>query len=249
MSQPDDTSTARDNTAAARKLTTAEVRDFLLANPDFLESDRELLETLAPPAGEDGSNVLDLQHIMVRRLQRRVSQLQDIQADLIEATSFNALAREQVHAAVLDMLDAKSFEELIDFIISPDGLAHALGVGAIVLCVESATDVAGIGVRGVRILERGGVEHVLGAAPYILADHVAASRALYGAAAESIGSEALIRLDFSSSAPPGLLAIGSPDPQHFHPDQAGDLIEFIARIIERCVRLWLELPLPEKTST
>lgn len=246
MSQSNEQSGFREG-QDARILSAAEVRAYLIAHPDFLEANSDLIDTLAPPAAHEAeANVLDLQQIMVQRLQRRVAQLKDIQADLIEATSFNALARERVHSAVLRLLDAKSFEELIDFIISADGLAQALDIDAIVLCVESATEVSGIGVRGVRILENGGVERILGLAPYALADHVVASRSLYGAIAEEIGSEALIRLDFSQSAPPGLLVIGSRDPDHFHPSQAGDLIEFIARIAERCIRLWLELPAPTK---
>lgn len=248
MSQSNEQSGLRDEHDEARTLSPADVRAYLKAHPGFLEANADLIDTLAPPAAHEAEvNVLDLQQIMVQRLQRRVAQLKDIQADLIEATSFNALARERVHSAVLRLLDAKSFEELIDFIISPDGLAHALDVDAVVLCVESASEVSGIGVRGVRILEAGGVERILGLAPYALADHIVASRGLYGPIAEEIGSEALIRLDFSRSAPPGLLAIGTRDPEHFHPGQAGDLIEFIARITERCIRLWLDLPPPAKT--
>jgi len=248
MSQHNDSSNPLSRADEPKSLSPADVRNYLLAHPGFLDTNPDLVETLIAPSAEHGGNVLDLQQIMVKRLQRRVAQLKDIQADLIEATSFNALARERVHAAVLRLLDAKSFEELIDFIISPGGLAAALEVEAVVLCVESATEVSGIGVRGVRILEAGGVGRILGGMPYVLADHIVASRGLYGGLAEEIGSEALIRLDFSSSAPPGLLAIGAHDPQQFHPDQAGDLIEFIARIIERCMRLWLDLPAKDKTQ-
>jgi len=40
----------------------------------------------------------------------------------------------------------------------------------------------------------------------------------------------------------GLLALGGFEAEQFHPDQAIDLLEFLARIVERCVRQWLELP-------
>ncbi|MBC7103512.1 MAG: DUF484 domain-containing protein, partial [Parvibaculum sp.] len=32
------------------------------------------------------------------------------------------------------------------------------------------------------------------------------------------------------------------DPEQFHPDQAVDLLEFLANVVERCVRQWLDLP-------
>jgi uncharacterized protein YigA (DUF484 family) len=81
--------------------------------------------------------------------------------------------------------------------------------------------------------------------PYRLVANVHGSRGLYGAQADSVQSEALVRLDFSRVTPPGLLALGGATAEQFHPDQAADLLEFLARIVERCVRLWLDLP-PQK---
>jgi uncharacterized protein YigA (DUF484 family) len=43
--------------------------------------------------------------------------------------------------------------------------------------------------------------------------------------------------------PPAILAFGSRDPNMFHEGQATDQILFLARVIERCFRAWLNLPL------
>ena len=54
--------------------------------------------------------------------------------------------------------------------------------------------------------------------------------------------EALIRLDIHSKAPAGILAFGSRNPDFFAPDQGTELVTFLARVVERCIKAWLTLP-------
>jgi hypothetical protein len=243
MSQHNDRPEAQRIEDAPLAITASDVTAYLRRHPELLANDPELIATLVPPSQSTGRNVLDMQHFMIGRLQNQVRMLRDIQSDLIEASSLNSFAREQVHAAALRLLDAKSFEHFIEYATGPDGLARVLGVRAATLCIETTNGVAGIGIRGVRVLEPGGVDRILGAGENCrLAAHVRGSRGLYGGLAEDVNSEALVRLDFSPATPPGLLALGGFDPEQFHPDQAVDLLEFLARIVERCVRQWLDLP-------
>ncbi len=223
-------------------LSVAQVRDYLLAHPDFLANDPELVAALAPSRME-GHNVVDMQQFIIGKLQNQVRTLRDIQSDLIEASSLNSLAREQVHQAALALLDARDFEHLIDFITSPDGLARMLGSRAAAVCIETTNGVSAIGVRSVRVLEPGGVARMMGGVvPYRLVANVRGSRGLYNHLADEVQSEALVRLEFSRVSPPGLLALGGFEPEQFHPEQAADLLEFLGRVVERCVRRWLELP-------
>ncbi len=243
MSQYNDRPEAQRIDDAPLAITASDVTAYLRRHPELLANDPDLIAALVPPSQSTGRNVLDMQHFMIGRLQNQVRMLRDIQSELIEASSLNSLAREQVHAVALRLIDAGSFEHLIEFATSPDGLARMLGVRAATLCIETANGVAGIGIRGVRVLEPGGVDRILGLGTNCrLAAHVRGSRGLYGGLAEDVNSEALVRLDFSPSTPPGLLALGGFDAEQFHPDQAIDLLEFLARIVERCVRQWLELP-------
>ncbi|HEY4342997.1 MAG TPA: DUF484 family protein [Parvibaculum sp.] len=243
MSQFNDRNEIAQIRESAPSLSAGEVRAFLLQHPDFVASDADLLAAILP-ARDDGANVVDMQHFVIGKLQRQVRTLRDIQSDLIEASSLNSLAREQVHAAALAMLDAQSFEAFVAYVTEPQGLAATLGLGAASICIEAVTNNADA--TGVRILELGGVTRMMGGdLPYRLVDNVRGSRGLYGAQADSVQSEALVRLDFSRVTPPGLLALGGANAEQFHPDQAADLLEFLARIVERCVRLWLDLP-PQK---
>jgi uncharacterized protein YigA (DUF484 family) len=240
MSQFNDRTEIATIRESAPSLSPAEVRAFLLQHPDFVASDADLIAALAP-ARDEGGNVVDMQQYVIGRLQRQVRTLRDIQSDLIEASSLNSLAREQVHAAALAMLDARSFEAFVAYVAAPEGLARTLGLRAAAICIEAANPRADA--SGVRILEIGGVARMMGGdMPYRLVANVHGSRGLYGELADEVQSEALVRLDFSRVTPPGLLALGGAGTEQFHPDQAADLLEFLARIVERCIRLWLDLP-------
>lgn len=243
MSQQNDSTEAKRLDDAEAALSADEVKAYLRQHPELLVNDPELISALVPPSQSTGRNVVDMQHFMIGRLQNQVRMLRDIQSDLIEATSLNSIAREQVHAAALKLLDARSFEHMIEYTTTADGLARMLGIRAATLCIETANGVSGIGIRGVRVLEPGGVDRIVGMGERCrLAANVRGSRGLYGHLAEEVHSEALVRLDFSPASPPGLLALGGFEPEQFHPDQAVDLLEFLANVVERCVRQWLDLP-------
>jgi uncharacterized protein YigA (DUF484 family) len=242
MSHFNDRTEAERISRSAPSVTPEAVRAFLLAHPDFVINDPQLLAALVP-SRSDGRNVVDMQQYVIGRLQSQVRTLRDIQSDLIEASSMNSLAREQVHNAVCALLDARNFEHLIDYITSPEGLVRSLGIHAAALCIETSNGVSGIGLRSIRVLEPGGVARMMeGDVPYRLVANVRGSRSLYNHLADEVQSEALVRLEFARGAPVGLLALGGHSPEQFHPDQAADLLEFLARIVERCVRRWLDLP-------
>ena len=239
---PNSTHAAGKAEADLSAVTPEQVRAYLINNPALIMDDPDLIASLTAPTRANADNIVDLQNMMIEKLQHRVLQLKDIQADLIEASSFNSLALQSVHDATLAMLRSRSFEELVDYLISPEGMSSALGLQAVTLCIESNNDVAGIGIRGIRLLEQGGVDRIMAGQTYRLSANIEGNRGIYGQQAENIASEALIRLTFSDGAPIGLLAMGAQDSQQFHPEQAGDLLHYIARIIEQCVALWLDLP-------
>lgn len=228
---------------AIPSLSAEDVTAYLHAHPEFLLNDETWVSHIVPPSMSTGHNVLDMQQFMITRLQSQVRTLRDIQSELIEASSLNSLAREQVHQAALYMLDARCIEDIIDYISNPEGLAKTLGTRAATICIESPRHVAAFGINGLRVLEPGGVDRILGAkTSYRLVANVEGSASLYGELASDVRSEALVRLNFSPASPPGLLALGAYEGEQFHPEQAGDLLEFLSRIVERCIARWLDLP-------
>ena len=62
---------------------------------------------------------------------------------------------------------------------------------------------------------------------------------IFGPRADLIRSEACLKLDFGPRRLPGLLVMGSEDPQMFTPQQGTDLLAFFGGVFERTMRRWL----------
>jgi uncharacterized protein len=57
-----------------------------------------------------------------------------------------------------------------------------------------------------------------------------------------VRSEALLRMHPSIHCPTGVLAIGSRAEGTFDPGQGTELLAFLGRVVELCIRTWLGLP-------
>ncbi|HSK39297.1 MAG TPA: DUF484 family protein [Arenibaculum sp.] len=224
-----------------REMRAEEVAAYLRDHPDFLAQNADLVQHLTPPEMSRGEGVADFQYFMVERLRHDVERLKEQQRELISTTRVNLNNQSRVHAAALFLLDARSFEQLIQTVTTE--LAVLLDLDVACLVVESnGQDIPHVHASGVRVVEEGLVGRVLGKRDILLRGAVDGDPAVYGAAAGLVHSEALIRIHVSNDTPPGLLAFGSRNPDMFHPGQATDLVCFLARVVERCIRAWLELP-------
>ena len=124
--------------AAAKPIEDAtedQVVAFLRANPDFLRGHPELLAVLAPPAREMGEGVVDMQHAMIRQLQDDHRKHRQTYKELVATTRGNLVSQNRVHAAILALLGAHSFEHLIEIVTTDFGV-H-LDVDVVTLCVET----------------------------------------------------------------------------------------------------------------
>jgi len=241
----------RDNPAASEpaaggaELTDAMVADYLRRHPDFLARHSDLLDVLEAPARDHGEGVVDLQQFMMDRLRGEITRLRESRDDLVHTSRINMNAQARVHQAALTLLSARSFEHLIETVATD--LLVILDLDAITICVEQPHD-GGVPsrLRGVHQLQPGTVEAFLGGQRQcvFLAD-VIGEPELFGEAAGLVRSAALLRLRISDATPPALLALGSRAPDQFEPGQGGDLLSFLARTLERTVRLWLDLPPPQ----
>jgi len=236
--------------AKTAELAATDVAAYLRRHPDFLTNRPELLAVLAAPSRDMGEGVVDLQRFMLERLRTDVARLKLVQRKLIATSRANLQNQSRVHAAVLAMLGATTFEHLITVIT--EELTLILDIDAIGLCVEIAhgkpTRLTGSNGRtlsaGVQMLEPGSVDELLGAGhDVMLRADVVGDPALFGqAAAGLVRSDALVRLRVSSATPIGLLALGARKPGVFHPGQGTELLSFLAQVIEHSIRAWLDLP-------
>jgi uncharacterized protein YigA (DUF484 family) len=76
----------------------------------------------------------------------------------------------------------------------------------------------------------------------MLQDNISGIEPIYGGGATLVQSQILLRIDISGDTPPAIIAFGSRDPNMFSDGQATDQILFLARVIERAFRRWLDLP-------
>lgn len=252
MSEPQDSKPVTDVAGhsapmpAARPLQAEEVAEWLAAHPDFLARRPHLLHALLPPGGHDGSKVLDFQQFMIGRLQSDVSRLTRTKDQVIAASRQNASTQRQVHDAVLALLSATSFEHLIH--IATADLASMLDVDLVTICVESdesqpANRADASQTPGVLTLQPGSIDALLGPERQIaLRAHADNQAVLFGPGARLVRSDALVRLTFGGSAPPGLFAFGAREAGRFDAGQGTELLGFLGAVMERCVQAWLDLP-------
>jgi uncharacterized protein len=220
----------------------AEVVAYLKRHPDFFAEHPELLDLLTPPAATSGAGVVDMQQFMLKRQRDDIAKLKGQQRSLIGTTRANLASQTRVHSAVLTLLAANSFEQLIQ-IVTTD-LAVLLDADVVTIGVESSgTAKPRLPHPGVQILEPGTVDRALGPErDVVLLSDVAGDPKLFGAGADLARSAALLRLIVSRTAPPGLLCIGTRRPGKFHPGQGTELLGFLARALGITIAAWLDLP-------
>jgi uncharacterized protein len=225
-----------------------DMRDRIMAAPETLLEDRDVMNALIG-ANERlmGSNIVDLRGIAMERLENRLDRLEDTHRTVIAAAYENLAGTNQVHRAIVQMLDPLSFE---DFLKTMAGdVAQTLRVDCVRLVLESVQDAEDPVLRRL-----GDVLSV--AAPGFVSDYITAGRnvplrpvvlrqvqpssdAIYGERAGWIRSEALMKLDFGKGRLPGMLVLGAEDPHQFKPTHGTDLLAFFAGVFERTMRRWL----------
>ncbi len=220
------------------------VAAYLRRHPDFL-SDFLASDAAAPDSSDSPicrpDGVIDLQAARVERLRGEVDGLRRQQRAIISASRANLNSQHRVHTAALFLLDAQSFEQLIQTIGTDLAVLLDIDVACLIVEASGATGWRGQ-VAGVRVVGTGQINARLGRASVALTDDMVGDPALFGEGAGLVRSQALLRLSVSESTPPALLALGSREPDGFEPGMRTDLLVFLGRILERCIRSWLDLP-------
>jgi uncharacterized protein len=223
-----------------------DLRDRIMAMPEVLLDDRDVMDALtAANARAMGSNVVDLRGIAMERMGARLDRLEDTHRTVIAAAYENLAGTNQVHRAILQMLEPVTFE---DFLRSLSDVAQTLRVHSARLVLESAqTEKPTLSHLGdvLFIAEPGFVaDYIMGGRnvslrPVTLRQTIPTSDILYGDKTAFIHSEALLKLDFGAGRLPGMLVLGAEDPHQFKSTQGTDLLAFFAAVFERTMRKWL----------
>ena len=237
MSKPESATSAPE-----RAPTAEEVADYLRLHPGFLDDHPNLLSILTPPTLNTGSNVVDMQNFMIERVSREVERLKARQDELIATARGNLSSQSRIHAAVLDIIGARTFEQLIETVTTD--LAVRLDIDVAAICVEcDRSSIPAAARSSVRGLETGTIDLLLGGGyDALLRPNIEADPEVFGAASGLVRSDALLRLSIGPSAPAALLALGSRQEGRFEPGHGTELLCFLATALECTMRSWLDLP-------
>ena len=223
-----------------------DLRDLILSEPERVLDDRDVMNALVA-ANERalGSNIVDLRGIAMQRLETRLDRLEDTHRSVIAAAYENLAGTNQIHRAVLQLLEPLTFPEFIAALSG--GVAQTLRVDIVRLVLETAQDDGPNALRQLgEVVQTGPVGHVanyltngrnLAPRPVMLRPVTALAATVYGAA--EVRSEAVMRLDLGEGRLPAMLVFGSEDPAMFRSTHGTDLLAFFAGVFERLMRRWL----------
>ncbi|MCB1397563.1 MAG: DUF484 family protein [Rhodobacter sp.] len=224
-----------------------EWRARVLADPGLVLDDPEVMRALVLASERAmGGNVVDLRGMAMERLESQLERLEETHRAVVAAAYENLSSTNQIHRALMRLLDAERFEAFVMDLGSE--VADILRVDALRLVLESGdAQAGGLGRLDavLRVKPQGWVEHYMSGGrptpprPIVLRQGVPPSTGPYGEVAADLRSEALMRLDLGAGRLPGMLAMGSEDPHRFKPGQGTDLLAFFTGAFERVLRRWL----------
>ncbi|MBB3992842.1 hypothetical protein GGR95_000461 [Sulfitobacter undariae] len=224
------------------------LREAIISQPDVILDDSDVMQALiAANEKAMGGNIVDLRGIAMERLETRLDRLEDTHRSVIAAAYENLAGTNQIHRAILRMLDPLEFET---FLRDLDGeVADILRVDSVKLVLESVQNDEDPAVQRLgdvlSVAAPGFIDDYLmqgrrGTARQVTLRSVQdASEHIYGPNAEWIRSEACLKLDFGTGRLPGMLVMGAEDPHLFSPQQGTDLLAFFTGVFERTMRRWL----------
>lgn len=222
-----------------------DVRLRILQDPEVILEDTDVMRALvAANERAMGQNIVDLRGIAMERLEARLTRLEDTHRTVIAAAYENLSGMNQVHRAILSLLEPLDFDTFLDRLGTE--VADILNLGAVKLVLESneESEASGLGANVLKLMPPGFATEYIGQGRAVR--HVTLRQAtpmisdVFGEASVWIGSEACILLDFGENRLPGMLVFASENSEHFAPHQGTDLLNFFGGVFECAMRRWLD---------
>lgn len=178
-------------------------------------------------------NVVEFGPVAIARVHAAHKREARQRRELEEIARANFAAQAQTHGAVIDILDARGHADLARRL---DELARArFGLSAAVIAA-ACDDVPPPGWRG---LVDDQIDLLLGGPRAdVRMGFVPTALGLFAGRADDVCSMAMIRMTIGEPARPALLAFGSSEAEGFTPDMGSELVEFLARVVERTAGRW-----------
>lgn len=232
---------------------TIQISDFrkrILQDPEALLNDREVMRALISASSNNApTNVIDLKSVVLKRLEGRVDEIEGQNSNIISAAYKNISTTFRVHSAILEALEPKTFTEFLNFLKTD--WANSLGIDVARLCLEAPSinkdDIPQLQTEfgpSVIFLQEGEIDHYITLGQdndprsVTLRQIRKGASNIYSNIAPELRSEALMKLDLGQGNSPGLLLLGSINPDQFLPNMGTDLFVFYGSIFEKVMQRW-----------
>lgn len=223
---------------AAQGPTEAEVADFLQNNADFFERHDTLLTRLKLPHSR-GNATVSLVERQVSSLREKNQALESRLRELIDVARGNDVLAAKIHRLACRLVRARNANTLLDSMETSLREDFGASEWLLLLAPTRATGFANIDSRHLRLIEPTAAELKMfetlfeSARPRCGQIRDSQRDFLFGAGTIEIGSAALVPLGREVGF--GLLAIGSPDAQRFHPTMSTDFLARIGDLVSEAV--------------
>ena len=218
--------------------------DFLRSHPDFFERHPEILAELHIPHASGAASLIERQVSVLREQRSRLTaQLDELYATARE----NQALADQFHRLLLELLEARTIPDLVAALsrglrlhCDADAVTLALfSDGTLPLPAPLRTPLSD-SAEGRSLLNPFlfAVQPCCGPLEPALAQH------LFPEQADAMTSAALLPLALGPDHP-GILAVGSSDPEHFTPEQGTHFLEQLAEAAASALRPWVREPASE----
>lgn len=232
---------SQQRTFSPDNLSEAQIREWLIAHPDFLKQHPDLLLSLTPPAAQSGDNVLDFQQHMLGHLQENLREMKQRYEGLIVASRDNMSTQSQVHQAVIGLVRAHDLESLL--VMLTQDLVQYFDLDMVRLAMESPVaefyppQYGEKDYSGLCFVDPGVVDALFGDQDVCLMAHVMAEmreplRQVLQDCVGLIQSCALLRLHLPHTDRAVALIFGVRHEGRFHPNQGVELLQFLAQVVE-----------------
>jgi uncharacterized protein YigA (DUF484 family) len=213
---------------------------YLKKQPDFFQKHADVLDQMKLPGAAPVKGIADFQSALLERLKADKRTAQKLQRELIDTVRANNHNYSRIQTAVLVLLEAESFEEFI--LILTQDFPTILDVDTVSIVIESTSkEIPFIHQAGIRFVRAGMIKAMMGDGDALLQANINGAEDIFGPGAGLVKSHALLRIEISKNTPAGIIAFGSRNPEAFAPDQGIDQIGFLAQVVERCFRFWIDL--------
>jgi len=214
------------------------IAGYLQGNPDFFERHPGLLTKLKLPHTR-GASTVSLIERQVLMLRDKNQKLEARLNELIGVARGNDVLSAKIHRLARRLIGTRSATALIDVLESTLREDFGASEWLILVAGTKESDLGRIASRHVRVVDASAVELRMfdtlfeGGRPRCGQIRDSQRDYLFGVGTVEIGSAALVPLGPQASS--GLLAIGSPDTERFHPTMSTEFLAHIGELVSEAI--------------